>query len=87
METTKMTYKEDLQKEIDNNYDSFKQMAFEAKDKGKFALLQGGQLVEIMSSKEDCHKLAQKTLGGKPYSIQEILPDKKDLGFMSYALC
>ena len=68
------------------NYAAFKKMSFDFYDKGKFALLRDGKLVEIMTSKADARKMAAKLFGGQPYSIQEISPRRVDLGAMNRAL-
>ena len=82
-----MTDKKALEAEISKNYEAFKAMPFSEFDKGKFALLRNGELVETMNDRADAHKLAAKLFPDGIYSIQEILPMRADLGYMSHALC
>lgn len=75
-----------LEEHITSNYEAFEKMLFNERDKGKFALLRDGKLVEIMADKSDAHKLGKRIYKDGLYSIQEIMP-KRDFGSMSYALC
>ena len=81
-----MADKAQLQEEVDNNYVAFQKLGFPERDKGKFALLRHGEVVEIMNNKMDAHKLAQYIFDDGVYSIQEIGVKPVDLGYFSYAL-
>ena len=75
-----------IEKEISQNYKAFLEMTFSQDQRGKFALLKDGNLIEIMNNKTDAHKMGTRLFDDGLYSIQEIFPKKSDLGFMSYAL-
>ena len=78
--------REEIEKEISQNYKAFLEMTFSQDQRGKFALLKDGNLIEIMNNKTDAHKMGTRLFDDGLYSIQEIFPKKSDLGFMSYAL-
>ena len=62
-----------LEAEISRNYDAFSKMKFAPDQKGKIALLRGGELVEILDSRADAHKFAKLMFDGAGhYSVQEI---------------
>ena len=75
-----------LEEQISKNHEAFKAMSFSEFDKGKFALLRNGELVETLTSRADAHKMAAKLFDDGVYSIQEIFPMRIDLGYMSHAL-
>ena len=71
----------ELNWEIEQNHNAFKEMRFSSHQKGKLAILQKGKLIEVADSREDAHKLAKTILGENAlYSIQEIDPRAIDLG-------
>ena len=61
-------------------------MTFAASDKGKFALVKGSSLVEVLVANIDAHKMAKHLFEDGIYSVQEIDPVPIDLGFMNDAL-
>ena len=75
-----------LEKEIRANYSAFVKMRFDKIEKGRFAILKDGKLVEVMVSKNDAHKMARLLFPEGIYSIQEIDPEPLDMGFMNHAL-
>ena len=72
---------QELTLEIEKNHAAFKLMKFSDHLKGKVAILQKGQLIEVMDTRGDAHKIAKAMLGENAlYSIQEIHPRAIDLG-------
>lgn len=69
-----MPTREQIDKQIHTNYDAFQEMKIHSCNKGKFALLRNGALVEIVSATADAHKLAARLFDDGLYSIQEIHP-------------
>ena len=77
---------ENKEREISRNHAAFQKMSFSSADKGKFALLHNGELVEVVDSRLDAHKAGARKFADGVYSIQEIMPRRKDLGYLSHAL-
>ncbi len=76
-----------LEEEISRNYDAFRGMEFSPQEKGKFALLRGGKLIDILDSRADAHKVAKLRFAGKGhFSVQEIGATLLDLGYFSHVL-
>lgn len=76
----------ELDEQVKQNFKAFEKMRFDPVHKGRVALLRDGELIEILGSRLDAHKMAEKLYPDKIYSIQEISPTLTDLGWMSYAL-
>lgn len=76
-----------LEKEISRNYDAFCKIKFSPQDKGKFALLHNGKLVDILDSRTDAHKVGKlRFADGQHYSVQEIQSAPLDLGWFSHVV-
>lgn len=75
-----------LKKEVNDNFKKFDSMHFDLSQKGKFALMRHGEVVEIMADRFDAVKLAKHIFEDGIYSVQEIHPEPITLGFRSYAL-
>ena len=79
--------REEIEREIRQNYQVFIKLSFRTEDKHKFALLHKGKLVDILETRADAHTMGQSLYKDGIYSVQEIDPPKIDLGYMSRALC
>lgn len=76
-----------LEKEIARNYNAFSKMDFSPQDKGKFALLHDGKLIDILDSRADAHKFGKLRFAkGQHYSVQEIQSAPLDLGWFSHVV-
>ena len=80
-----MPDKATIQQEVDRNYVAFQKMVFPTHDKGKFAILRDGKVVEIMNNSADAHKMARRIFEDRIYSVQEIGADPVELGWYSYS--
>lgn len=80
--------KKALEKEISRNYDAFSKMEFSLQDKGKFALLHKGKVVDVLDTRADAHKVGKLLFPNEDmaYSVQEIGAVPLDLGYFSHAL-
>ncbi len=76
----------ELKAEIQKNYKVFSREKFPEGDAGKFVVLKDAKIIVKMDTIEDAVKFADKTFKDELYSIQEINPQKLDLGFISYVL-
>ena len=81
-----MPTRDEIEKEIKQNFEVFSKTAFNIKNKGKFVLLRNGKVIEIMDTRIDAHKMGNQLYEDKVFSVQEISPAEVDLGYMSYAL-
>ncbi len=75
-----------LKEEIQKNYKAFSEKKFPKSDTGKFVVLKDTEIIAKKNTKEEAMQFAEKTIKDKIYSIQQINPQKVDLGFASYAL-
>ena len=75
------------QKEVDRNYEAFKQMLSELmeSDAGRFALLHNRELVACFDTNRDALQSGEKLLEDKPFSVQKITRKPVDLGYFSHA--
>ena len=76
----------ELKAEIQKNYEVFSREKFSEDDTGKFVVLKDAKIIVTMDTIEDAVKFSEKTFKDELYSIQEINPQKLDLGLISYAL-
>ena len=74
------------QAEVAANFEAFQKLSFSESDKGKYALMKSGELVEIMDTRSDCRKLAKRIIKDGIFSMQQIDPKPGSLGFMGHAL-
>ena len=87
MSDIKRATPEQMQEEVDRNYEAFKKMEFDSNDKGKYALLKDAKLITILSSVEEAIRVGEKKYPDSLYSFQEIDAQPIDLGIWShYAL-
>ena len=82
---TLSTGRGDQQKEVDRNYESFKEQlgALLKTDAGRTALMQDGKVVACFDTDGDAIRAGRRLLKG-PFSIQEITSEPIDLGYYSY---
>ena len=87
MSNVKRATPEQMQEEVDRNYEAFKKMEFDSDDKGKYALLKDAKLITILSSVEEAIRVGEEKYPDSLYSFQEIDAQPIDLGIWShYAL-
>lgn len=74
--------------EVERNYQAFEKMlpSLLQTHRGKFALMRDGEIVEFFDTINDAFLAGRKLYGDIPFSIQEVIADKVDLGFFSHAL-
>ena len=85
-EARKGPTREEMEREIKQNYEAFAQMEFKPEDTNKFALLSRKKLLCILDTRADAHKLGKILCKDEVYSMQEINPPKIELGSIPYAL-
>ena len=85
-ETARPPQQARLAQEVENNYQKFLGMSFADLDRGKWALLKDGAVVEILLEKSDANKMGAKLFPDGIYSVQQIGAMAQDLGYMSYAM-
>lgn len=75
------------QEEVDRNYKRFKELVpnLIEKHRGEYALLRGGEIVEIYATAADAMKTGQKFYDDGLFSIQKITVEPEDLGYFSHA--
>jgi len=84
---TNITKNKTQQEEVDRNYKVFKKMLENLieSDKGRFALFHNEELIACFDTNRDAKQAAEKLIGDKPYSVQEITKKTVDLGYFSHA--
>jgi len=78
--------KERIKEEIRKNFQFFIQQTFDQNDIGKFAIIKDAHIINILDTRRDAKKIADEKYKDGIYSIQQIQPPQKDLGFVSHAL-
>ena len=87
MSNVKRATPEQMQEEVDRNYEAFKKMEFDSDDKGKYALLKDAKLITILPSRKEAIRVGEEKYPDSLYSFQEIDAQPIDLGIWShYAL-
>jgi hypothetical protein len=77
-----------LREQIDRNYYAFQQQlpALAATQRGKFALMRDGQIIEFFDTARDAYVAGQRLFEqDKLFSVQEVTETPVDLGFFSHA--
>ncbi|MEM7042180.1 MAG: hypothetical protein AAF543_05155 [Pseudomonadota bacterium] len=83
-----MASAEDIQTEIDKNYEAFKKRLpdLAKRHPGKFALMRKEDIVQIFDSAGDARLYAEAQYKDGLWSIQQISDHILDLGFFSHAV-
>ena len=77
-----------LREQIDRNYQAFQQQfpSLIATQRGKFALMRDGQIIEFFDTARDAYIAGQRLFEQeKLFSVQEVTDTPVDLGFFSHA--
>ncbi len=76
------------EQEIRKNYEAFKRMlpSLAVSHPGKFALMRGGEIVEIFDTANDAYRAGMKLFEDGLFSVQEITEAPVDLGFYSHTV-
>lgn len=77
---------EEEKKEVRENYEAFSKMKFNLAESRKFAILKNKEVIEIFDTKSDAEKTASILYKDNIFSIQQIDPQRFDLGYAGYAL-
>ena len=70
------------------NYEAFMQQLPQLMftQRGKFALMHDGQLIECFDTARDAYIAGQQLFPTTPFSVQEVTETPVDLGFFSHAV-
>jgi hypothetical protein len=73
--------------QIEKNYKAFQERlpSIMAEQRGKFALMRNGEIVDFFDTARDAYIVGQK-LYPDGFSIQEVIETAVDLGYFSHAL-
>ena len=77
-----------LREQIERNYRAFQEQlpSLIATQRGKFALMRDGQIIEFFDTARDAYVTGQRLFEqDKLFSVQEVTEMPVDLGFFSYA--
>ena len=75
-----------LRSEIDSNFDAFQRSLanYLPGEAGRFALMRGGEVVQFYDTVADAEREGRHRYSDGIYSIQEVVVDPVDLGFLSH---
>jgi hypothetical protein len=78
----------DSKEEVKKNYEAFEQMLPDllANQKGKFALMHDGEVIEFFDTVRDAYITGQKLYSDNLFSVQEVVETPVDLGYFSHAI-
>lgn len=78
----------DSKEQVKKNYEAFRQMLpnLLAGQKGKFALMHDGEVVEFFDTARDAFITGQKLYSDNLFSVQEVVEIPVDLGYFSHAI-
>jgi hypothetical protein len=77
-----------LREQIERNYQAFQEQlpSLIATQRGKFALMRDGQVIEFFDTARDAYVTGQRLFEqDKLFSVQEVTEVPVDLGFFSHA--
>ena len=77
-----------LREQIERNYGAFEEQlpALVATQRGKFALMRDGQIIEFFDTARDAYVTGKQLFEqDKLFSVQEVTETPVDLGFFSHA--
>lgn len=79
---------EQHQRQVQQNYESFhaRLPQLVVAQRGKFALMHDGEIVEFFDTARDAYIAGQKIFPDGMFSVQEVTETPTDLGFFSHAL-
>jgi hypothetical protein len=74
--------------EVKRNYEAFMRQLPEllVTQRGKFALMRDGNVVEFFDTSADAYRAGQKIYPDQRFSIQQVVDSPVDLGYFSHAL-
>lgn len=79
--------KEDIQREVDNNYEAFNKILPNLSNKsGKFALMRTGKIVNFYDTFADAFSTGNMLYTDELFSVQKVRFQPVNLGYFSYAL-
>lgn len=86
--TTMPASREDLERQIDRNYTAFEKLLPDIiqEQRGKFALMQDGQIVEFFDTLRDAQAAGACIFSDGLYSVQRVTDLSIDLGYFSHAV-
>jgi hypothetical protein len=78
-----------LRQQLEDNYKAFQALlpSLVSSQRGKFALMRHGQIVEFFDTARDAYVAGQKLFAtDRLFSVQEVTDTPIDLGFFSHAV-